>query len=148
MRTRRNTPAAALDWQFVEFVPQRPSAGMLYVSIANATAIHLCCCGCGREVVTPLAPNGWSLTFDGDTVSLHPSIGNWSFPCQSHYWIRGSRVEWVPAWSAQEVRANRRRLEGGLDARSARNAGVDQAGAAGGKRLSWWTRLKHLLTGD
>ncbi|MDH2348718.1 DUF6527 family protein [Bradyrhizobium sp. SSUT77] len=24
--------------------------------------MHLCCCGCGREVVTPLAPAQWRLT--------------------------------------------------------------------------------------
>lgn len=29
----------------------------------------------------------WTLIFDGDTVSLDPSIGNWSFHCQSHYLI-------------------------------------------------------------
>ncbi|WP_353963011.1 DUF6527 family protein [Streptomyces sp. NBC_00365] len=39
-------------------------------------------CGCGRKVVTPLAPQEWKLTLDGVSVSLHPSIGNWSFPLQ------------------------------------------------------------------
>jgi len=34
-------------------------------------------------VVTPLSPTGWSLIFDGETVSLYPSIGNWNFPCRS-----------------------------------------------------------------
>ncbi|MFC4855982.1 DUF6527 family protein [Actinophytocola glycyrrhizae] len=24
--------------------------------------------------------------FNGETVSLSPSIGNWSFPCRSHYY--------------------------------------------------------------
>ncbi|WP_417924835.1 DUF6527 family protein [Collimonas pratensis] len=26
----------------------------------------------------------WSLTYDGKTVSLDPSIGNWSLPCRAH----------------------------------------------------------------
>ena len=67
----------------------------LYVSVEFGTVIHKCCCGCGNEVVTPLSPDDWKLMFDGRSISLYPSIGNWSFPCRSHYWIRNSRVEWV-----------------------------------------------------
>ncbi len=57
-------------------------------------ASHLCVCGCGREVVTPIRPSEWNLTFDGETISLHPSIGNWDFPCQSHYWIKRNKIIW------------------------------------------------------
>jgi hypothetical protein len=39
---------------------------------------------------------------------LHPSIGNWSFPCQSHYWIRNNRVEWAPKWSREQIERGRR----------------------------------------
>ena len=67
----------------------------LYVSVEFGTVIHKCCCGCGNEVVTPLSPDDWKLAFDGRSISLYPSIGNWSFPCRSHYWIRNNRVEWV-----------------------------------------------------
>jgi hypothetical protein len=28
--------------------------GVIYISERYATAVHLCCCGCGYEVVTPL----------------------------------------------------------------------------------------------
>jgi hypothetical protein len=66
-------------------------------------AVHLCCCGCGREVVTPLAPAQWRMTFDGETVSLHPSIGSWSLPCRSHYFIRSGQVLEAPPWSDEEV---------------------------------------------
>lgn len=76
--------------EFVKSVPKNPEKGVIYVSIDYATVIHQCCCGCGREVVTPLSPTDWQLSFDGQTVSLDPSIGNWSFPCQSHYWIRNN----------------------------------------------------------
>ncbi|WP_407933213.1 DUF6527 family protein [Bdellovibrio reynosensis] len=72
-----------------------------------ATASHLCCCGCGSEVVTPLTPTDWRLTFDGTTVSLDPSIGNWSFPCQSHYWITRSRTRWSNHWSKERVNFSR-----------------------------------------
>jgi len=68
-----------------------------------------CCCGCGREVVTPLSPTDWKPLFDGETISLDPSIGNWSFPCRSHYWIRENRVEWARRWSREEIEGGRAR---------------------------------------
>jgi hypothetical protein len=77
--------------------------GVLYISITYATALHKCACGCGREAVTPLSPTFWRMTFDGETVSLYPSIGNWNFPCRSHYWIDRSRVRHARAWSDREV---------------------------------------------
>jgi len=45
------------------------------------------------------------LIFDGDTVSLYPSIGNWNFPCRSHYWIRYDHVEWAEDWPKWKVEA-------------------------------------------
>lgn len=98
-----------LEPRFVEYIPEKLQAGILYVSMTYATAAHACCCGCGMEVVTPLAPTDWKLTFDGETVSLRPSIGNWNLPCRSHYVIdRGSVVEAEP-WSDRQVAAERAR---------------------------------------
>ena len=93
----------AIKHTFVEFIPETPEEGTLYVSIPYATAVHRCCCGCGREVVTPLSPTDWELRFDGKTISLDPSIGNWALPCQSHYWIRRDRVIWARRWSKEEI---------------------------------------------
>jgi hypothetical protein len=73
--------------KFVDFIPEQMEQGVLYISIQYCTAIHKCICGCGNEVVTPLSPTDWELTFDGKTVSLYPSIGNWNFKCKSHYFI-------------------------------------------------------------
>src|SRR6266545_4471727 len=92
-----------LAHRFVEYIPDQLEERVLYISIPFATAVHSCCSGCGREVVTPLSPTDWSLTFDGQTVSLHPSIGNWSFPCQSHYWIRRNRVVWAPRLAKPKI---------------------------------------------
>jgi hypothetical protein len=94
-----------LPHRFVEFVPESLEDGILYVSLTYATASHRCCCGCGREVVTPLSPTDWKMIFDGENVSLHPSIGNWEFPCRSHYWIREGRVQWVMASSDPQIGA-------------------------------------------
>src|ERR1700684_3808705 len=94
---------AGLKHAFVEFIPDELEQGTLYISIRFATASHLCCCGCGNKVVTPIRPTDWKLIFDGKTISLHPSIGNWSFPCRSHYWIRNNRITWAPKWSEDQI---------------------------------------------
>lgn len=96
-----------LTHQFVEHIPEKLEEGTIYVSIAFATAAHKCCCGCGSEVVTPLSPTDWKLIFDGQSVSLDPSIGNWNFPCRSHYWIKRNRVRWASRWSQEEVNVGR-----------------------------------------
>jgi len=93
--------------QFVEYVPDQIEKGILYISTEFATASHACACGCGREVVTPISPIGWQFRCDGQGVSLTPSIGNWNYPCRSHYWIEGGRVRWdadMPQWAVQEGR--------------------------------------------
>jgi hypothetical protein len=83
--------------------------GVLYVSISYLICGHLCCCGCGEEVITPLSPAGWSLTYNGDSVSLYPSVGNWSLNCNSHYWIRSGRVHWSRKFTPDEIVLNRAR---------------------------------------
>ncbi len=100
-------PEIALKHEFVEFIPDEIKEGTVYVSIRFATASHLCFCGCGSKVVTPLRPTDWKLIFDGKTISLDPSIGNWSFACKSHYWIRNNRVKWAPRWSKERIEHGR-----------------------------------------
>jgi len=93
-----------LNHEFVEFIPNIIENDTIYISISFATATHLCCCGCGIKVVTPFSPSDWKLTFDGESISLHPSIGNWQFPCRSHYWIRENKVVWVAEnWKDKNV---------------------------------------------
>ncbi|ANL39261.1 DUF6527 family protein [Rhizobium phaseoli] len=89
--------------EFVEFIPAHLSPGVLYISKRYSTASHLCCCGCGLEVVTPLNPAKWRLVESGVAASLSPSVGNWSFPCRSHYWITGNQVRWAAAMSAEKI---------------------------------------------
>ena len=101
--------AVFLTHEFVEFIPEDMKEGTIYVSIPYATAAHRCCCGCGGEVFTPLSPTDWKLIFDGRSISLHPSIGNWSFACQSHYWIEHNVVKWDGRWSREEIEAGRAR---------------------------------------
>jgi hypothetical protein len=93
---------------FIEFIPSDPEPGILYVSLEYATAVHLCACGCRLKVVTPLSPADWRLLFDG-TVSIHPSIGNGQFPCQSHYFIRSNKVVWASGFTSDQTKVNQRR---------------------------------------
>lgn len=94
---------------FVESFPATMDRGVLYISIPYRTCGHLCCCGCGQEVITPLSPAQWSFTYDGENVSLTPSAGNWALPCQSHYWLRKGKVHWSHRYSAAEIADNRER---------------------------------------
>ena len=99
--------APHLAHEFVTIIPDELKENTLYVSMEYATIVHLCCCGCGREVVTPLSPTDWALTYDGISVSLSPSIGNWSFECKSHYWIFKSEVRWARRWSRERIEVGR-----------------------------------------
>jgi hypothetical protein len=110
--------------EFVEYIPERLEEGVLYISRRYATATHLCCCGCGREVVTPLNPAKWRLAEKNETVSLHPSVGNWSFPCQSHYWIEGNRVRWAGALAPEMIAAVKARDRRDAEARVPKPAGI------------------------
>jgi len=94
---------ATIRHEFVETIPEHLDNGVVYVSLTYATVVHNCCCGCGHEVVTPLHPRQWSLIFNGDTISLTPSIGNWSFPCRSHYWIRAGQIRSARSFTETEI---------------------------------------------
>jgi Family of unknown function (DUF6527) len=97
----------ALKHEFVEFIPAELQEQTLYISIRFATVSHLCPCGCKNKVITPLKPTDWKLIFDGKTVSLHPSVGSWSFSCHSHYWVKNNRVQWAEEWSKERIDASR-----------------------------------------
>jgi hypothetical protein len=99
----------SLAHRFVEFLPTDLQPGILYISIPYATAAHRCCCGCGEEVVTPFTPTDWKMTFDGESVSLWPSIGNWTLNCRSHYVIAHGRVVGAGRWSDRQIAEARRR---------------------------------------
>lgn len=94
-------------YEFVDEIPPDLVEDTVYVSTPYAIALHLCACGCGIKVVTPLSPTDWSVVFNGVSVGLTPSIGNWSFPCRSHYWIKHGEVIWSEQWSDQRIQANR-----------------------------------------
>ena len=81
--------------EFVEFIPDKLQEGVLYISKEFQTATHKCCCGCGEKVVTPLNDQWWKLKMNGESVSLSPSIGSWSLDCESHYYIKENKIQWL-----------------------------------------------------
>jgi hypothetical protein len=97
--------------KFVEFIPEQIEEGILYVSISFCTAVHRCACGCGEEVVTPISRTDWHFSFNGESISLSPSIGNWNFPCRSHYWITNNQVRYSKSWTDEQVEQGRKRDE-------------------------------------
>ena len=96
-----------IQHRFVEIIPDAVEDDVLYISLKYCTAIHKCVCGCGNEVVTPISPTDWKLIFDGKTVSLSPSIGNWNFNCQSHYWIKRNEIVYAREWDKEEIQFGR-----------------------------------------
>lgn len=84
-----------IDFGFVEAIPDAIDAGVVYISPAYATSVHRCPCGCGTEVVLPLSPSDWSVTFDGETISFFPSVWNRRMACGAHYWIKRNCIQWV-----------------------------------------------------
>lgn len=101
--------------EFIDLAPKSLEEGVLYVSVEYGSAVHKCFCGCGIKVATPFTPTDWKLTFDGDTVSLWPSVGNWDLPCRSHYVIKRDLVHWAGDMTREEI-------EGGRDADRRRKA--------------------------
>lgn len=137
---------SALRPQFVEFIPEQLEDGVLYVSQRYRTAAHCCCCGCGSEVVTPLGPADWTLEVDNGAITLHPSVGNWSLPCRSHYLIRQGKVVWARDMHRDEIEQGRVRDQ---RLRAAHFAQVNRRKEAKGAQLptagqrsgSWLTHL-------
>jgi hypothetical protein len=136
-----------LKHQFVNEMPESLQPGTLYVSVRYATVLHLCCCGCGSEVVTPLSPVQWRVGFDGETISLDPSVGSWDLPCRSHYVIRNGQIIEALPWSEEQV------LQGQVNQKRARRnfygseneEPPEPTAAIAGPKLSWGRRILGLF---
>src|SRR5690349_19542611 len=99
------------ELQRVHYMPKELAPGVVYVSDEFNIAIHLCPCGCGSKVKTPLGPAEWSVQETKSGPTLRPSVGNWQQPCRSHYWITGGQIVWAGTWTQEQVLAGRRHEE-------------------------------------
>lgn len=126
--------------QRVHYMPKTLEPGVLYVSEEFGAVAHLCACGCGTKVNTPLGPTEWSFKETPQGPSLYPSVGNWQLPCQSHYWIDRGEIRWSNKWTPQQIAAGRRREE------ARRNAYYNpQGNADAGFAAGIWQWIKNLF---
>ncbi len=133
-----------LNHRFVEYIPKDLEEGVLYISIRFGTAVHKCACGCGNKTVTPLSPTDWELKYNGESVSLSPSIGNWSFPCQSHYWIINDEIRWADKWTKEKIQANRVRQQ--INKKRYFNSLKTNSKEPESKEQSLWNKFKHWIS--
>lgn len=96
-----------IDLEYVHYMPKQLMPGVLYVSREFKTAAHLCACGCGSKVRTPLTPTEWRLTVSKRGPTLTPSIGNWQLECRSHYWIQDGDFVWSNQWTETQIEKGR-----------------------------------------
>ena len=94
---------------FVEYFPDEFESGILYVSMKYAICGHLCAGGCGQKVITPLSPKQWKSAYNGEELTLYPSIGNYAFACQSHYFLTNGNIIWV---GERDVEKGKRKKKG------------------------------------
>lgn len=104
--------------RFVRAIPADGSQieeGYLYIALQYNTIVHRCPCGCGGLSEIGLAPGLRTIEYDGEKVSLWPSIGARSLKCRSHYWIQKNEVAWaeeLPADMDSWYEAMRREAQG------------------------------------
>jgi hypothetical protein len=91
----------------VRTIPPHLKEGYLYVSRKYQTSCHLCPCGCGYKVVTPLGKGFWRIKIKFFRATLYPSIGNWTQPCKSHYWIQNNKVIWAAPLTETDIDKSR-----------------------------------------
>lgn len=121
----------------VEFIPKILDEGILYVSRRFNVAAHICPCGCGTKVITPLGPCEWTLSEKKGKPTLDPSIGNWQIPCRSHYWITNGDIEWSYSWTDEQVENKHKMDQTKLESyyRKKNKSG----------KISLWKRLKNWI---
>ena len=99
------------ELESVHYMPKKLRPGILYVSEEFGIAAHLCACGCGSKIRTPLGVTEWSVNETPSGPTVRPSVGNWQQACQSHYLITRGEVVWAGKWSAEQIVAGRAKEE-------------------------------------
>lgn len=93
---RQSTPPTPMRYELVQYMPETIEPDVLYVSHEFGATMHICPCGCSREIsceIKPFWSDGWRLTVSNDKPTLYPSIANRI--CKAHYWIRDGEVVWA-----------------------------------------------------
>ena len=82
--------------------------------------------------------------------ALFPTIGNWSVPCRSHYWIERSRVRWSHAMSTFEIDRVRQRDRAAVEYQArpsmrAQTPAITPPTQQSRPTTSFWQRLRRFL---
>ena len=128
------------ELQRVHYMPKDLKPGVLYVSEEFDIALHLCACGCGSKIKTPLGPTEWAVEETRSGPSLSPSVGNWQEACQSHYWIDRGEIRWAKKWTPEQIATGRAYEE---NRRRKYYERLDRK--RGGKMQRLWRWAKRLL---
>ena len=123
---------------WVEDMPETMEEGAVYISPKHRLTEHLCACGCRAEVSLSLGRSEWKIEYDGETVSLWPSVGNWQLPCKSHYIIQNNKTGWCSRWSEEEILAGRSRD------RQEKQKDIEEKRA----ERTWWKRAWRIICGN
>ncbi len=126
--------------QHVQYMPKELEPGVLYISEEYGAAAHLCACGCGTKIRTPLGSAEWTLEETDIGPTLYPSVGNWQQACQSHYWIYRGEIKWSKKWTPEQIAAGR---YGEEERRRAHYDALDRQRERFLRRL--WVWVKSLL---
>lgn len=87
MKTKKRVEVKHIKVQNLPFI-DKMEENTIYISDKYGISEHKCLCGCGKRVATPLGYKEWSYKIDTkNRLSMHPSIGNYQYPCKSHYII-------------------------------------------------------------
>ena len=104
MKTIKKVPVEPV---YVEFMPHFEDfeEGKIYISKKHGTSCHICLCGtCALQVVLPFwqegdsdfaKEHGWELIEEKGKISFTPSVGNYQYPCKSHYIITKNVANFV-----------------------------------------------------
>lgn len=97
------TKIKRMELRNVHYMPKVLVPGILYVSEEFHTAAHLCACGCGAKIRTPLGPTEWAMKVTPTGPSLWPSVGNWQRACRSHYVVDHGSIIWRGQWTPEQI---------------------------------------------
>ncbi len=92
------------SYQAVERIPKQLQQGVVYHTAKFKLAALLCACGCGHRVLL-LVPDSHEVLSQEGRATIRPSIAVCDGSCKSHYFVTGGEVEWLPAFTAGEVKS-------------------------------------------
>ena len=96
-------------------------------------------------MVTTLHPARFALTYDGETVSLHPSVGNSGLACRSHYFIDHNVIRWCKPLDNRTIAAAQARDKHAVEGWDESTQRERLREPSDPPRRTWLDRLRRLV---